>query len=247
MNYAIHHFFRDATARIDMRMPAVRPKIFLNVALLMYAALLHVGKSFIPWHRFRTRPSTLEGRIDVSNETAVHEHFMNIAILQAQRAEKRGEVPIGAIVVRRNGIDRPVILSEAHNLVETQHDASSHAELLALRQAAKKVKNWRLINTTLYTTLEPCPMCLSAAQAFRVSTIVYGAPDLRLGAIQTHIRLLDVRHPMHTIDEVIPGVLQNESATLMRSFFRQRRQKAMAPLKRPAYFKEKIKQLFRKQ
>lgn len=149
---------------------------------------------------------------------------MNLALLQAQEAGLKGEVPIGALIVQRREKGDPIILSAAHNLVETHHDASSHAELLALRQAAKKIKNWRLLNTTLYTTLEPCPMCLSAAQAFRVSTIVYGAPDLRLGAIETHIRLLDVRHPIHNIDDVVPGILQDESASLMRSFFRQRRQ-----------------------
>lgn len=187
----------------------------------------------------------LEG-VNVSNETAVHEHFMKLAMRQAQRAEKRGEVPIGAIVVQRNGAGWPIVLSEAHNLVETQYDASSHAELLALRQAAKKLKNWRLLNSTLYTTLEPCPMCLSAALAFRVSSIVYAAPDLRLGAIKTHIRLLDVQHPMHAIDEVIPGVLENESAALMRSFFRKRRQKNRPPPEHSAFYKGTIRKLLQK-
>jgi tRNA(adenine34) deaminase len=225
----------------------MRSPYILKALLLTTVALLHVGRSFIPWRKIRTRPSNLE-RLYISNETAVHEHFMKMAILQARRAEKRGEVPIGAIVVQQNGVGGPVVLSGAHNLVETQYDASSHAELLALRQAAKKVKNWRLVNTTLYTTLEPCPMCLSAAQAFRVSSIVYGAPDLRLGAIQTHIRLLDIRHPMHSIGEVIPGILENESATMMRSFFRQRRQKKdVSPLKRSAVFRAKIKKLLRKE
>ena len=162
---------------------------------------------------------------------------MKMALAQARKAELRGEVPIGAIVVQKNNQGIPVVISEAHNLVEMQNDASSHAELLALRQAAKKIKNWRLINATLYTTLEPCPMCLSAAQAFRVSSIVYGAPDIRLGAIETYVRLLDIRHPLHNIDNVTPRILEEESASMMRSFFRQKRQKDATSMTRAARWK----------
>jgi tRNA(adenine34) deaminase len=170
---------------------------------------------------------------------------MNLALLQAQQAGEKGEVPIGALVVQRRESGDLIILSAAHNLVETRHDASSHAELLALRQAAKKIKNWRLLNTTLYTTLEPCPMCLSAAQAFRVSTIVYGAPDLRLGAIDTYIRLLDVRHPIHNIDDVVPGILQEESSFLMRSFFRQRRRATSSSMQKSCWWWKVKRKLLR--
>lgn len=170
---------------------------------------------------------------------------MNLALLQAKQAGEKGEVPIGALIVQRSESGDPIILSAAHNLVETNHDASSHAELLALRQAAQKIKNWRLLNATLYTTLEPCPMCLSAAQAFRVSKIVYGAPDLRLGAIDTYLRLLDVRHPIHNIDDVISGVLQEESASLMRSFFRQQRQAATPPMQKSGLWWKVKKKLTR--
>jgi tRNA(adenine34) deaminase len=168
---------------------------------------------------------------------------MDLALQQARRAESKGEVPIGALVVERSAEGDFRILSEACNLVETTCDASAHAELLALRRAAKRVKNWRLANTTLYTSLEPCPMCLAAAQAFRVSSIVYGAPDLRLGAIKTHIRLLDVTHPFHTIDEVVPGVRENESASLLKSFFRKRR-KLSSNQKRSTTLRWRLKQLF---
>jgi tRNA(adenine34) deaminase len=177
------------------------------------------------------------------NVTKIHNHFMGLALQQARVAETKGEVPIGAVIVERKEDGDFSILAQACNLVETTHDASAHAELLALRQAAKRVKNWRLANTTLYTSLEPCPMCLAAAQAFRVSSIVYGAPDLRLGAIETHIRLLDVEHPFHAIDEVIPGVLGNESAFLLRDFFRKRRKKP-SRLPQSVSLRARIKKLF---
>eukprot|EP00980_Cylindrotheca_fusiformis_P021928 scaffold8762_cov104-Cylindrotheca_fusiformis.AAC.1 len=148
---------------------------------------------------------------------------MNLALKEARAAEDIGEVPIGAIVVERAHDGTFNVVSAAHNLVETTHDASAHAELLALRKASKRARNWRLVNATLYSTLEPCPMCLAAAQAFRISSIVYGAPDIRLGAIKTHIKLLEVDHPYHTIGEVIPDVLGEESASMLRSFFRGRR------------------------
>ena len=92
------------------------------------------------------------------NLTEVHSHFMGLALKQAKRASDKGEVPIGAVVVAKKVDGSYEILSQACNLVESTHDASAHAELLAMRQAAKKIKNWRLTNTTLYTTLEPCPM-----------------------------------------------------------------------------------------
>eukprot|EP00566_Odontella_aurita_P001159 CAMPEP_0113577444 /NCGR_PEP_ID=MMETSP0015_2-20120614/28885_1 /TAXON_ID=2838 /ORGANISM="Odontella" /LENGTH=241 /DNA_ID=CAMNT_0000481051 /DNA_START=186 /DNA_END=907 /DNA_ORIENTATION=+ /assembly_acc=CAM_ASM_000160 len=99
------------------------------------------------------------------------------------------------------------VLSSAHNLVETTHDASAHAELLSLRSAASATTNWRLLNCTLYSTLEPCPMCLSAAQAFRVDRVVYGAPDLRLGAVESYMTMLEENvHPYHGGMKVKGGV-----------------------------------------
>jgi tRNA(adenine34) deaminase len=140
------------------------------------------------------------------------------------------------------------ILSRQHNRVEQHQDASAHAELLALRQAAQRNGNWRLnsnnnnnhkkdnpagvvvhggtstTTTTLYSTLEPCVMCCAGAQAFRVDRIVYGAVDYRLGAIESHMRLLDdVIHPYHHITQVVGGIYANESQTLLQSFFRSKR------------------------
>ena len=147
-----------------------------------------------------------------------------------------GEVPIGAIVVREiqpasvlssrqentTNVREFELLSTGRNLVETNSDASAHAELEALKLAASRIGNWRLLNTTLYSTLEPCPMCLSAAQAFRCKSVVYGAPDMRLGAVETYIKLLDEKHPYHDV-EAIGGILEEESADLLKNFFRRRR------------------------
>ena len=196
--------------------------------------------------------------------TNVDSYFMNMALSEAQKAMQRGEVPIGAVVVRPivgNINDRShsqrldkqpdnddndsaitqkriqqspprhaesfQILGRASNRVEQDCDASAHAELLAMRHAARYnngATNWRLINATLYTTVEPCPMCLAAAQAFRIGRIVYGAPDLRIGAIDTYLQLLDVPHPIHTIQNVTRGVYEQQSAELLRSFFQRQRQ-----------------------
>ena len=210
----------------------------LRFIIIAYMSIGLQGLSLLPWRRraeYRRFLSPEEmGIADGLNDTAVHVHFMKGALEQAENAEKRGEVPIGALLVQHNGDRQYKILADGYNLVETTSDASAHAELMALRRAAKRVKNWRLSNTTLYTTLEPCPMCLSAAQAFRVSSIVYGAPDLRLGAVETHIQLLDMaKHPFHTIDQVVPRVLEEESASRLRKFFRRRRTTSRSDIERP--------------
>ena len=168
--------------------------------------------------RFHLLPSSEYDR------AGIHEHFMSLALAEAQRAGRRGEVPIGAVVVRYVGQDKYEVLATGANGVETHRDASAHAELVALRRAARRVKNWRLLNCTLYSTLEPCSMCLSACLAFRIDSIVYGAPDLRLGAVETQQQMLvDVAHPFHNVTSVVAGVQREESAQLLRDFFRDRR------------------------
>ena len=161
--------------------------------------------------------------------TVVHEHFMKLAIDEARQAASRNEVPIGAIVVRNITVEESdcstfEILSTGQNAVETEWDASAHAELIALRRASKRIQNWRLLNCTLYSTLEPCPMCLSACQAFRLPRLVYGAPDLRLGAVETYLQLLEIDHPFHNVSVVAAGVMRDDCADMMRSFFRERRE-----------------------
>ena len=167
-----------------------------------------------------------------NNYTAIDHYFMGLALQQAQYAWDRGEVPIGAVVVRERTSDDATdrsrafqIISAGHNRVETDVDASAHAELLTLRQGARNLQNWRFPpNSRLYTTLEPCPMCLASIQAFRIDHVVYGAPDNRLGAIKTHMELLSVaRHPYHEVKSVTGGVREEECGDIVVQFFRERR------------------------
>lgn len=145
--------------------------------------------------------------------------FMKLALRHAQHAFRENEVPIGSIIVDEDG----VVLAASRNRVEAHHDATAHAEIVAMRQAAELRKDWRLLNCTLYSTLEPCPMCLSAMQSFRIKRLVYGAKDIRLGACGSHINLLEQKHPFHSID-VSGGLLAEESEGLLKRFFISRRQ-----------------------
>jgi len=163
------------------------------------------------------------------------EYFMGLALEQARRAASNQEVPIGAILVRpeyhamSSGLPTSFeILSASHNQVERGMDAIAHAEILCLRAAAKKLSNWRLVNTTLYTTLEPCVTCMAAAYAFRVNRIVYGAQDLRLGAVTSWIqwdKVIPEKHPYHPNGRiaVLGGIREEECGSLLRQFFRKRR------------------------
>eukprot|EP01083_Nonionella_stella_P210890 763048_1 len=160
----------------------------------------------------------------------VDAHIMGLALQQAKEAgEKFDEVPIGAIVAqeyeKRSSSVVKIAIFNGQNQIETNNDASAHAEMQAMRLAGRSSQNWRLMNSTLYTTLEPCPMCLSAAQAFRIARIVYGAPDLRLGAIETHIEMLKIKHPFHDSMEAVGGVRGDEASSILISFFRERRKK----------------------
>jgi len=203
---------------------------------LLFLAPLCFGWSFLPFRKKQTTKIVVTFPRDTANAT-IHQHFMRLAVAQAQHgAAICDEVPIGALVVRPlinddNNNDNNTrsfqILAAQHNRVETCCDAAAHAELLALREAAQTAGNWRLLNTTLYATLEPCAICLSSAQAFRVHEIVYGAADHRLGAVATHLQLLDVaQHPFHNITAVTAGVLEQECGDLLRDFFRRKRQLA---------------------
>ncbi len=144
---------------------------------------------------------------------------MAIALDEARAAASRGEVPVGAVVVDDT---TGTVIARAGNAVEASHDATAHAELRALRAAAQLVRNWRLQDATLYCTLEPCVVCLGAAYAFRVPRVVYGAPDHRLGAAGSWLDLPAETHPFHAL-EIRGGVCADESARLLKDFFRDRR------------------------
>lgn len=146
------------------------------------------------------------------------EFFMREALREAEKAFQLGEVPVGAVLVSQGGI-----IARGHNQVESLRDASAHAEMVCVKKASAHVANWRLLDTTLYSTLEPCAMCAGALILSRVGTLVWGAKDLRHGAHGSWVNLFDLSHPIHRLD-VRSGVLQEEAAALMISFFRKRRE-----------------------
>lgn len=144
--------------------------------------------------------------------------FMERALARARQARDTGEVPVGAVLVDAGGL----ILAEAGNAPIANHDPSAHAEMLVLRDAAKKVRNYRLPGTTLYVTLEPCPMCAGALVHARVERIVYAAADPRAGACGTVFDLARSDALNHRI-QVTSGVLEDEGSALLKSFFAERR------------------------
>jgi tRNA(adenine34) deaminase len=152
-------------------------------------------------------------------EAARDLRLMRHALQEAALAAEQGEVPVGAVVARDGEV-----LAAAHNERETLRDPTAHAELLALRRAARKLGSWRLADCTLYATLEPCPMCAGALHAARISRLVYAAPDPKAGAAGTLYDLPADRRLNHTYPYK-SGVLRNESAALLRTFFEHRRHK----------------------
>ena len=145
------------------------------------------------------------------------EDFMREALREAQIAFEENEVPIGAAIVKDGEI-----LAKAHNLREKLNDPTAHAELIAIRLAASKLNSWRLLDTTVYVTVEPCPMCAGAIVLARVKRLVFGATDPKAGAAGTLMNLLDDIRLNHQV-EVTCGVLEEESRKLLRAFFLQRR------------------------
>lgn len=146
---------------------------------------------------------------------------MRLALRHAQHSFREKEVPIGAVIVDGEGI----ILATSGNEVEARNDVTAHAEISCIRKAALIKKNWRLSDCTLYSTLEPCPMCMGAIQASRIKRVVFGAPDIRMGACGSWINLIDSKHPFHDV-EVVGGLLEEESSTLLKRFFQMRRREA---------------------
>jgi tRNA(adenine34) deaminase len=142
---------------------------------------------------------------------------MRRALLAAGSAAAQGEVPVGAVVARGEEV-----LAVAANQREAANDPTAHAELLAIREAANTLGGWRLTGCTLYTTLEPCPMCAGAAHAARIDRLVYAAPDPKAGYAGTLYNVPADSRLNHTIS-VEKGVLEAEAAEVLRNFFRNRR------------------------
>lgn len=149
-------------------------------------------------------------------------HFMREALKEAKKAFEKEEIPVGAVLVYQDKI-----IARGHNQVELLQDATAHAEMLCITAAVEVRNNWRLTDTTLYCTLEPCVMCAGALLAARVKRLVWGAPDLRLGANGSWIDLFAHKHPMHEL-QITPRILEAEAAFLMKSFFEQTRKKKNA-------------------
>jgi tRNA(adenine34) deaminase len=148
-----------------------------------------------------------------------HEFWMQEAVAEAYKAEQIGEVPIGAVIVL-NG----EIVGRGHNLRETTLDPTAHAEMIAIREASARLGAWRLLDCTLYVTLEPCPMCAGAIVQSRVPTVVYGAPDPKAGCAGTLMNLLQEDRFNHRV-ELVPDVLRETCGLLLTNFFRKLRSK----------------------
>lgn len=145
------------------------------------------------------------------------EYYMRLALREAARAVAHDDVPVGAVIVRDGEV-----IAAAHNERELRQSPTAHAEILAIEQAARKVGHWRLLGTTMYVTVEPCPMCAGAIVQARIPRLVYGAPDEKAGAAGTLFDL--VRDPrLNHFVEVRSRLLEGESVALLQDFFRQRR------------------------
>jgi tRNA(adenine34) deaminase len=147
------------------------------------------------------------------------EQWMRQAIRQAEQAAALGEVPIGCVIVHE---PTGRIVAATHNRRQTDHDASAHAEILAIRQAGRKLNDWRLIDCTLVVTLEPCPMCAGAIVNARIPRLIYGCPDPKAGAVRTLYQICEDTRLNHRV-EVTQDVLSEDCARLLRDFFQSQR------------------------
>jgi tRNA(adenine34) deaminase len=146
------------------------------------------------------------------------EEYMQLAIVQARKAEEIDEVPVGAVIVLGEEV-----IAAAHNERETTQNPLAHAEITAIRQAAQKLKSWRLLDCTLYVTLEPCPMCAGAIVNARIPRVVFGAYDPKAGAFGTLYNLAEGK--LNHTPEVLGGVLGEECGAILTQYFRNRRSK----------------------
>uniref|UniRef100_C6E698 tRNA-specific adenosine deaminase n=1 Tax=Geobacter sp. (strain M21) TaxID=443144 RepID=C6E698_GEOSM len=140
-------------------------------------------------------------------------YWMGQAIAQARRAEAIGEVPIGAVVVKDG-----VVIARGHNLRESKQDPAAHAEMIAIRKAAKKLASWRLTGATLYVTLEPCTMCMGAVILSRLERVVFGSYDPKGGAAGSLYDLSDDKRLNHSVI-LTPGVRGEETSSMLSGFF----------------------------
>ncbi|MGJ8679258.1 tRNA adenosine(34) deaminase TadA [Paraglaciecola sp.] len=145
------------------------------------------------------------------------EKWMRHALLLANNAQQQGEIPVGAVLIRDDKI-----IGEGWNQSIILHDPSAHAEMMAIRQAGSTIENYRLIDTTLYVTLEPCPMCAGLLVHSRIKRLVFGASDLKTGAAGSVMNLLNDENLNHQVD-ITSGVLGTDCSERLSAFFKLRR------------------------
>ena len=156
-----------------------------------------------------------DGFIIMSN--LLDEKFMAEALKEAEKSANFDEVPVGAVIVKDDKI-----IARGHNLRESKNDPTAHAEIVAIRKACKKLKSWRLEGCTIYVTIEPCSMCAGTLLWTRIKRIVYGAKDIKGGALGSSYNLFEVKNINHH-PEIEGGILEEKCSTLMTSFFRNKR------------------------
>lgn len=154
---------------------------------------------------------------DPLSVTPSDEDWMRHALALAKRAGDMGEVPVGAVLVKDD-----MLIAEGWNCPISTNDPTAHAEIMALRTAGARLGNYRLVDTVLYVTLEPCVMCIGAIVHARVKRLVFGAPDAKRGAVCSALQLADAEFLNHKV-EYRPGVLEEDCSCLLRQFFKERR------------------------
>ena len=157
----------------------------------------------------------------MENKSQNDELFMHVALSEAAKAAEKGEIPVGAVLVK-NG----EIVCATHNLCEELHDATAHAERLAISEAGRITGSWRLADCTLYVTLEPCSMCTGACINSRIGRIVYATKDPRAGACESLVKL--PAYPLESTPICEGGLLEAESLSMLRTFFLQKRNEKKA-------------------
>lgn len=145
------------------------------------------------------------------------EKYMRAALAEARKAFDLGEVPIGAVLVMEGEI-----IAKGHNMRETWHDATAHAEMIVIKEACDRLGRWRLSGATLYVTIEPCPMCAGGLVMSRVDRVVYGSTDYKAGAVESVFNIVCHEALNHRLS-ITAGILEDECKSLMKRFFRERR------------------------
>jgi tRNA(adenine34) deaminase len=162
-----------------------------------------------------------------SAQAAADERWMRVALEEAAAAEALGEVPVGAVIVRGDEL-----VARGHNLTHTLQDPSAHAEMVAIRRAAESIGHWRLLDCTLYVTLEPCTMCSGAIVLARIPRLVYAAADPKAGMSGSLGNLVQDPRLNHRV-QLVTGVLAGEAGEVLRAFFRARRKRPRADQQEP--------------